>query len=104
MQMLTIQEQGKKDTILEAISDKYSRIILETTMNKPKTALEISIEHKIPISTVYRRLQTLHDAKLLAISGSISDEGKRYFMYKCKIRQITTAFNGNAVDVFLVPK
>lgn len=103
MQMLTIQEQEKKDTILEAISDKYSRIILETTMNKPKTALEISVEHKIPISTVYRRLQTLHDAKLLAISGSISDEGKRYFMYKCKIRQISTSFNGNAVDVFLVP-
>ncbi|MEW6043975.1 MAG: ArsR family transcriptional regulator [Thermoproteota archaeon] len=103
MQMLTIQEQEKKDTILEAISDKYSRLILETTMNTPKTALEISVEHSIPISTVYRRLQTLHDAKLLAISGSISDEGKRYFMYKSKIRQISTSFNGNVVDVSIIP-
>lgn len=103
MQMLTIREQEKKDTILEAISDKYSRIILETTMEKPKTALEISIEHTIPISTVYRRLQALHDGKLLAISGSISDDGKRYFMYKSKIRQITTSFNGKAVDVSIIP-
>jgi predicted transcriptional regulator len=101
--MLTIQEQEKKDTILEAVSDKYSRIILETTMDKPKTALEISAEQSVPISTVYRRLQSLHDAKLLAISGSISDEGKRYFMYKSKIRQISTSFNGNAIDVSIVP-
>jgi predicted transcriptional regulator len=101
--MLTIQEQEKKDTILEAVSDKYSRLIMETTMTKPKTALEISAEHHIPISTVYRRLQTLHDAKLLAISGSISEEGKRYFMYKSKIQQITTSFNGNAIDVSIVP-
>ena len=103
MQMLTIQEQEKKDTILEAVSDKYSRLILETTMIMPKTALEISAEHDIPISTVYRRLQALHDAKLLAISGSISEEGKRYFMYKSKIRQISTSFNGSTVDVSIVP-
>ena len=101
--MLTIQEQETKDTILEAVSDKYSRLILETTMIMPKTALEISAENNIPISTVYRRLQTLHDAKLLAISGSISEEGKRYFMYKSKIQQISTSFNGNTVDVSIVP-
>ena len=102
MQTITIQEQEKKDTILEALSDKYSRIILEATMNQPKTALEISAEYNVPISTVYRRLQTLHDSKLLSISGSISDEGKKFFMYKSKIRQIATSFSGNSVDVSVV--
>ena len=100
--MLTIQDEVKKDSIIEAISDKYSRIILETTLDAPKTALEISQEKQIPISTVYRRLQALHDAKLLSISGSISDDGKKFFMYKSKVRQVSTSFNNGLVDVSVV--
>lgn len=98
-QMLSVQEDTRKDTILEALSDKYSRIILEATMDKPKTALEISAERHMPISTVYRRLQALHDAKMLGISGSISDDGKKFFMYKSKVRQISTVFNNGVVEV-----
>lgn len=103
MQTLSIQEPEKKDTILTAISDKYSRIILEATLSAPKTALEISTEHQIPISTVYRRLQALHDAKLLAISGSISDDGKKFFMYKSKIRRVSTSFQNGMIDVSVIP-
>lgn len=66
---LSMQEETKMDTILDTVSDRYSRTILKATLNKPKTALEISAEYQIPISTVYRRLQNLHDAKLLRISG-----------------------------------
>ena len=100
---ITIQEEEKKDTILEAVSDRYSRVILEATLDKPKTALEISAEYKIPISTVYRRLQDLHDAKLLGISGSISDDGKKFFMYKSRIRGISTVFDGTKIDVVIIP-
>jgi predicted transcriptional regulator len=96
-------EDARKDVILEAISDKYSRIILEATMNEPKTALEISAEYGIPISTVYRRLQSLHDAKLLGISGAISDDGKKFFMYKSKVKAISTSFDGSKVEVLVVP-
>lgn len=99
---LSIQEETRKDTILGAMSDKYSRTILEATLDKPRTAIEISNEYKIPISTVYRRLQDLHDAKLLMISGSISDEGKKFFMYKSKVRGISTTFDGSAVHVYIV--
>ncbi len=85
------------------MSDKYCRAILENTMDKPKSAMEISAETKIPISTVYRRLQTLHDNKLLGISGSISDDGKKYFLYRSKIKSISTTFNGNYVEIEVVP-
>lgn len=98
-----IDDEEKKDAILQVISDKYCRAILENTMNKPKSAMEISAETKIPISTVYRRLQTLHDNKLLGISGSISDDGKKYFLYKSKVKTIVTAFNGNYVEIQIVP-
>ncbi|HSB84038.1 MAG TPA: ArsR family transcriptional regulator [Nitrosarchaeum sp.] len=98
-----IEDDFKKDAILEVISDKYCRAILENSMEKPKSAMEISAETKIPISTVYRRLQTLHDNKLLGISGSISEDGKKYFLYKSRVKAIATSFNGGNIEVEVVP-
>ncbi|MDH3191221.1 MAG: helix-turn-helix domain-containing protein [Nitrosopumilus sp.] len=98
-----IEDDSRKDAILEVMSDKYCRAIIENTMDKPKSAMEISAETKIPISTVYRRLQTLHDNKLLGISGSISDDGKKYFLYKSKIKAIATTFNGSNIEIEIVP-
>ena len=98
-----IGEDTQKDAILQVMSDKYCRAILENTMEKPKSAMEISAETKIPISTVYRRLQTLHDNKLLRISGSISDDGKKYFLYKSKVKGISSTFNGSFIEIEIVP-
>ena len=98
-----IDEEAQKDAILGIISDKYCRAILETTMDKPKSAMEVSAESKIPISTVYRRLQTLHDNKLLGISGSISDDGKKYFLYRSKVKAIASSFKGGFVEIEIVP-
>jgi predicted transcriptional regulator len=72
-------------------------------MSAPKAAIEISAETKIPISTVYRRLQTLYDNKLLGISGSITEEGKKHFLYKSRVKAITSKFNGGNVDVEIIP-
>ncbi|MEM4378912.1 MAG: ArsR family transcriptional regulator [Candidatus Nitrosotenuis sp.] len=106
---MQIQLTGKKidddrrDALLGVVSDKYCRAILESTMSGPKAAIEISAETQIPISTVYRRLQLLFDNKLLAISGSITSEGKKHFLYKSKVRAITSQFNGGNLEVEIVP-
>lgn len=100
---IKIEEDSRKDAVLEVMSDKYCRAIIKNTMEKPKSAMEISGETKIPISTVYRRLQTLHDNKLLGISGSISDDGKKYFLYKSKVKAIATSFNGSDIEIEIVP-
>jgi predicted transcriptional regulator len=98
-----IEEDERKDAILQIISDKYCRAILETTMDKPKSAMEISAESKIPISTVYRRLQALHDNKLLGISGSISDDGKKYFLYRSKVKAVSSSFKSGFVEIEIIP-
>ena len=49
--ILRIEEPKQKNVLLEVMSDKYCRIILGTTMYKPKSAMEITAETKIPIST-----------------------------------------------------
>ena len=98
-----VQEETTKDVLLGILADRYSRAILESTMDSPKSAIELSADCKIPISTAYRRVQELHDNKLLGISGSINDDGKKYFLYKSKIKSIMTCFNGSSVEVEIVP-
>jgi len=96
-----IEELEKKDTLLEVVSDKYCRTILESIMYKPKSIMEITVEAKIPISTVYRRIQTLHDNNLVATSGTITEDGKKLFLYKSKVKGIQCNFNNGQVEVEL---
>jgi hypothetical protein len=100
---LSVDEDQKKEGILSVLSDKYCRSIIKSTMESPKSVMEISLETKIPISTAYRRIQLMHDAKILSISGSISQDGKKFFMYKSKIKGIQTQFNDGIIDLKIVP-
>ena len=97
-----IQEETTKEDLLSVISDKYCRSILQAIMDKPKSAIEITAETNIPISTVYRRIQTLHDNKLVGTSGAITDEGKKLFMYKSKIKGFQSTFNEGKMEVELI--
>ena len=98
-----IQESSTKDVYLEILADPYSRDILEATMDMPKSAIDLSHECGIPISTAYRRVQLLHKHKLLGISGSINQDGKKYFLYKSKIKSIMTCFRNGSLEVEIVP-
>ena len=99
---LKIEEPERKDSFLEILSDKYCRSILEAIMNTPKSAIEVSREKMIPLSTVYRRIQQLHDSKMIRTSGVITDEGKRLFLYKSKIKAVNTSFHDGIIDVDVV--
>ena len=97
-----VEDEAKKNDLLEIVSDKYCRSILNAIMDKPKSAVELTRECKIPISTVYRRIQRLHDAKMLNTSGQISEEGKKFFLYKSKIKEIQTHYNNGDIQIDLV--
>ncbi len=99
---LKIEEPERKESFLEILSDKYCRSILEAIMDTPKSAIEVSREKMIPLSTVYRRIQQLHDSKMIRTSGVITDEGKRLFLYKSKIKAVNTSFHDGQIDVDVV--
>jgi len=101
-QVIKVEEIERKDSLLEIVSDKYCRTILKSIMNMPKSVIEITVETKIPMSTIYRRIQCLHDNKLVATSGMITSEGKRLFLYKSKIRGIQSRFNDGKTEVELI--
>ena len=97
-----IDEDVKNEDLLSIVADRYCRTILEAIMDMPKSAIEIAREKKIPLSTVYRRIQTLHDNKLVQTSGTITDEGKRLFLYKSRIKGIKSKFESGKMDVELI--
>lgn len=100
-QTYKVEELQKKENLLEILSDRYCRTIIECITDKSKSAMEIASETKVPISTVYRRIQMLTDGKLLYISGNISEDGKKFFLYKTKVKGISSQFNNGSIEVQL---
>lgn len=82
----------KKQKAFEVFSDNYTRVILSALMERAKTAAEISDETKIPPTTVYRKIGNLLENNLVRISGQITDNGKKNFLYKSKIRSFHITF------------
>lgn len=98
----TITDDSLKQTLLVALSDDSSRKILDAIIDVPKSILEISNDTQVPMRTVYRKIQSLHDSKLLKISGTITDSGKKYFLYKSKIHSITVSYQKNSLTVSMI--
>jgi len=91
---LDVSSDKKENLILKILGDNYCIAILKAIKEIPKSSIELCHETKIPVSTVYRRIQTLYDLGLLLVSGTITDDGKRVFLYKSKIKSIDAKFNG----------
>jgi len=99
---LKTSEYEKNEMIPAVIGEPYCRKILEITQLIPKSAMEITSETHIPISTVYRRIQTLCDTGLVETTGSISEDGKKFFLYKSTIKEIIVKFNGS-LEITVIP-
>ncbi len=103
IQTRNVEDEKRKQVILEMLADTYCKQILQATMDRPKSVMDITAETRIPISTVYRRIQILHDNKIVSISGTISDCGKKYFLYKSKIRAVSVTCDCFSTKIEIVP-
>jgi predicted transcriptional regulator len=82
----------QKQKALEVFSDNYTRAILSTMMDRPKSVLQISAETDIPPTTVYRKIRQLLENNLIRTSGKIAENGKKNFLYKSKIKSFHVTF------------
>jgi len=72
--------------VLEALADAQSRSILFSVIKEGKTASELAEEHKIPLSSVYKKISDLEDLSLIKVEKWIlSDNGKKFKIYKSRI-------------------
>ena len=89
--------------ILKALSDEYSRQIMNFTIEKPKSVVEIVKECDIPMTTAYRRVNELEENKILKVTGSVvTDDGKKYFLYQNRLKSIYVIFGLESLDVQIV--
>ncbi len=101
---MRLQDEAAKDKVLKALADEYSRIIILSTIQKAKSAVELSSEKNLPISTVYRRLHELEEAKLVAIERSmITEDGKKFDLYRSTVASVSVSFNPGSTEVEIVP-
>ena len=86
---LTFNQLKKYDMnqkVLEALADAQSRVILFSVIKEGKTAAELAEEHRIPLSSVYKKISDLEDLSLIKIERWIlSDNGKKFKLYKSRI-------------------
>ena len=53
-----------------------------------KTATELSQRHKIPLSSVYKKISDLEELSLLKVDKwLISDKGRKFKVYRSRIKQ-----------------
>ncbi|WP_100182127.1 helix-turn-helix transcriptional regulator [Candidatus Nitrosotenuis aquarius] len=98
---IVIDQDEKKQKALEMFSDNYARIILSAMIEQPKSALQITEETKIPLTTVYRKLHNMLEENLIKISGQIAENGKKNFLYKSKLRSFHVTFTKDRFAVLV---
>ncbi len=88
---LTLPQLKKYDItqkVIEALADAESRAIIFSIIKKGKTANELSIMLKIPLSSVYKKLTDLENLTLIKIEKTVlSERGKRFKIYKSRINK-----------------
>jgi predicted transcriptional regulator len=88
---ITLPQLKKYDItqkVIEALANTESRAIIFSIIRKGKTATQLSITLKIPLSSVYKKLTDLENLTLIEIEKTIlSENGKRFKVYKSRINK-----------------
>jgi len=90
--------------VLEALADAESRTILFSVVNKGKTAAELSVKHRIPLSSVYKKLGDLEELTLIRVEKwLISDKGRKFKVYRSRIKKADIKIKNPEPSLSLIP-
>ncbi len=74
--------------ILNELANLESRHILFATMKSPKSIQDISRKQKIPLSSVYKRIESLKECSLIHEKVDFAKNGRITRYYQSKIKDI----------------
>jgi predicted transcriptional regulator len=104
---LTLPQLKKYDVtqkVIETLADSESRAILFSTIKKGYTAAELSYKLKIPLSSVYKKLNGLEELTLIKVEKwMISDKGRRYKVYRSRISKADISIKKPEPTLVLIP-
>jgi len=90
--------------VIEMLADAESRAILFSIIKKGKTAAELSEKHKIPLSSVYKKISDLEELTLIKIdSWRISEKGRKFKIYKSRIKNAEINIKKPEATLILTP-
>ena len=104
---LTLPQLKKYDVtqkVIEMLADAESRAILFSMIKKGKTAAELSEKHKIPLSSVYKKISDLQELTLIQVdSWEISEKGRKFKVYKSRIKNAQINIKKPEPTLILIP-
>jgi len=92
-------DQDRASEIVKVMLDSTNRKIITCIKDDAKNIIQIQKETNIPTSTIYRRLCTLNNKRLIILSGDINSDGRKFLKYKSKIRKVVTIVEDDVLDV-----
>jgi len=97
---LEITDQAHVQSIVQSLSDEYSRKILLSAITSAKSVEDLSKENDIPLSTCYRRVHELLDSQILLVERIIvTPDGKKYELLRSAFRNVTVSFDNGTIKV-----
>ncbi|TLX79674.1 MAG: ArsR family transcriptional regulator [Thaumarchaeota archaeon] len=86
LSLAQLKKYDVNQKVIEALADAQSRSILFSIIKQGKTAMELSEEHRIPLSSVYKKISDLEEIALVKVDKWVlSDNGKKFKLYKSRI-------------------
>lgn len=77
----------RQETVASALADAYSRRVLAVCVKQAKAVKDISVDTGLPLPTTYRHVNRLTEDGLLVLERSaLTPDGKRYDLYRSRIR------------------
>lgn len=97
------QKNFSLESIISLLSNRYSRTILMTTQDNPKSVLEISEENDFPIGSVYRSINDLAENGFLTKTGTLNIRGRKYYQYRSTLKSIHLKLDKQSIDFVTLP-
>jgi predicted transcriptional regulator len=89
--------------ILHELADRIACRIIISTISSAKTVSQIRKENKLPLSSIYKKVQKLSNADLLSIEKiNIDSNGRKVLFYRSRISSIELNLNSEGILLHLV--
>jgi Fe2+ or Zn2+ uptake regulation protein len=96
-----ITDSERVQAVLDAVEDSKCRDVLKATDSECLTASDVSQRCELPVSTTYRKLDTLTDAGLLAERTRIDASGTHVSEYQRRFDDLTVTMGENGFEIEL---
>ncbi len=88
--------------ILRELADRVACRIIISTISSAKTVSQIRQENKLPLSSIYKKVQKLSNADLLCIEKiNIDSNGRKVLFYRSRVSSIDLNLNSEGILLHL---